>query len=459
MARIEKQKNGSYRIQISTGYSADGKHHKTQSMTWHPEKGMTERQIKKALDAAVAEFEQECRSGKRVVNTCKLENFIEQWFEIKSGEVADSTIKKYRDYCPRVFEQLGHLRMDKITTFDIDNFVVWLKKQTYGTKYGRCKIDLQKELAHRKETQKAFAARAGVSANAVRSCYQGERIRWEAADKIAAVLDKKVTAVFDDASDNKPLSAKTIHGYHGFLSSVFSYAVARKAIRENPCDGVILPKIEKEEHAVLTIEEATLLLKTLKEFADPKYFIFFLLAIYTGGRRGEVIALRWKDIDFDQHTVNITRTLKFEKKKGNYYTTPKSKKSNRTVLISDNTVQELKAFKAKQEDHAQKIGDLWHDEDLIFTQFNGRQMGISTPYGFIKKFAEKHDLVPTTIHQLRHTNATILIHSGTDVKTLQEWLGHSSAQVTLDIYSHELQASKMLASKAISDALDKSIAV
>ena len=249
------------------------------------------------------------------------------------------------------------------------------------------------------------------------------------------------------------------NGSRSSLSSVFSYAVARKAIRENPCDGVILPKIEKEEHAVLTIEEATLLLKTLKEFADPKYFIFFLLAIYTGGRRGEVIALRWKDIDFDQHTVNITRTLKYEKKKGNYYTTPKSKKSNRTVLISDNTVQELKAFKTKQEDHAQKIGDLWHDEDLIFTQFNGRQMGISTPYGFIKKFAEKHNLVPTTIHQLRHTNATILIHSGTDVKTLQEWLGHSSAQVTLDIYSHELQAAKMLASKAISDALDKSIAV
>ncbi|MBR1764958.1 MAG: tyrosine-type recombinase/integrase [Ruminococcus sp.] len=100
---------------------------------------------------------------------------------------------------------------------------------------------------------------------------------------------------------------------YGFLSSVFSYAVDRKAIPENPCEGVILPKIEKEEHAVLTIEQAVLLLKTLKEHADPKYYIFFLLAIYTGARRGEVIALRWSDIDFDQNIIRITRTLKHSK--------------------------------------------------------------------------------------------------------------------------------------------------
>ena len=137
----------------------------------------------------------------------------------------------------------------------------------------------------------------------------------------------------------------------------------------------------------------------------------------------------------------------------------------RKTDLKQRTLSYLLHKKCYRYPHEEGSADaLYHHEPCLLdavaeTDEAEQEAGEQTVYGFIKNFADKHDFVPTTIHQLRHTNATILIHSGTDVNTLQEWLGHSSAQVTLDIYSHELQTAKMLASKAISDALDKSIAV
>ena len=173
MAQIEKKKNKngeiiSYRIRVSCGYDAQGKQ-KTQSLTWKPKEGMTPKQIEKALSKAAAEFEAACMGGK-VVNIRKLQPFIEDWFAIHETALTASTIKKYRDCCKRIYPALGHIRIDKIKTADLDKFLVALANERNGNTYGQCKIDLKAKLAEIGLTQKAFAAKAKVSANCVRSC-------------------------------------------------------------------------------------------------------------------------------------------------------------------------------------------------------------------------------------------------------------------------------------------------
>ena len=124
MAQIEARKNKkgeitSYRIRAFCGYGADGKK-KSQSLTWKPKEGMTPKQIEKALNKAATEFEAACMGGK-VVNIRKLQPFIEDWFAIHETALTASTIKKYRDCCKRIYPALGHIRIDKLKTADIDN--------------------------------------------------------------------------------------------------------------------------------------------------------------------------------------------------------------------------------------------------------------------------------------------------------------------------------------------------
>lgn len=457
MAQIEKRTNGSYRIRAFCGYGADGKK-KTQSTTWRPPReGMTEKQIEKALNKAVVEFEAACKGGK-VVNIRKLQNFIEDWFTIHETALTTSTIKKYRDCCSRIYPKLGHIRIDKLKTADIDKFLVWLANERCGTPLGRCKIDLKAKLNELHESQKAFAERAGVSANCVRSCYSGERIIWESAVKIANALDKTPTSIFDKITDDSRLSPKTIRCYHGFLSTVFSYAVKIGEIAVNPCANCTLPKIEDTEHKILSIADTQRFLQLLDEHANLKYRAFFNIAIYGGFRRGEILALTWDDIDFANNIVHIRRAVHWSKDNGYYYTDPKTKKSKRSVKMTDRVMLILKQVQNEQLSARLMYGDYWSNpQSLVFTADNGSQMAMGTPYTFLKKFCEEYDLPRVSVHSMRHLNATLLISKGTDPKTVQSLLGHSTAVTTMSIYAHEIQSAEAAASAALGDVLEQDL--
>lgn len=458
MAHIDKRPNGSYRIKVFCGYSADGTAQKTQSMTWKPPReGMSDKQIEKALQKTAVEFEQKCAGG-QIVNTVKLQNFIERWFEVHEGALKPATLKKYRDLCPRIFSQLGHLRLDKIKTRDLDGFLKWLAGERNAAVLAKCKLDLKQTLRTNKETQKAFCERAGVDPHIVRSCYHNNAILWDNAVKIAEALEKQPAAVFEKITDDSKLSPKTIHCYHGFLSTIFTYAVKVGEIAVNPCYNCTLPKIPTAEHKILTLEQAQKLLQILDENAPLKYRCFFYIAIYGGFRRGEILGLRWSDIDFDNELIHINRAVHWEKDKGFYYTDPKTAKSRRTVRLPERVMLLLKQQHNEQLSAALTLGDYWHNsENLVFTADNGSQMGMGTPYTYLKKFCEEYELPRVSVHSLRHLNATLLINSGANPKTVQALLGHSLASTTLNLYAHEIQSAEAAASAAVAAMLDNEL--
>lgn len=163
MAQIEKRKNGSYRIRSFNGYSADGKK-VTQSMTWKPPReNMTPKQIERALQKAAFEFDEKCRSGK-VVNAEKFETFCETWFEEYAARtLKPSGIERARAYTPRVYEKLGHYRIDRITPREIDSFISWLcKQEVISSANALYKGDLADDMKSMELNQKKLAELAGV---------------------------------------------------------------------------------------------------------------------------------------------------------------------------------------------------------------------------------------------------------------------------------------------------------
>ena len=399
------------------------------------------------------EFENKCNGG-QVVNSEKFETFCEEWFEIYAErKLKPSTVQLYQQMKSRVYSQLGHLRIDRIAPKDIDKFISWLCKQKKeNTESAVCKVDFKSLLKVKGYTQKGFPNVANVSFHIIRSCIAQKPIKWENAVKISNVFGEKSDKYFDKLPNTQYLSAKTIKNYISFVSSVFDYAVHIKEIKENPCRNCTLPKVKEAEHRMFTIEQAQIFLEIL-EHNPLKYQAFFMLAMFGGFRRGEILGLEWKDIDFNTGLIHIQRTVHYSKDKGYYDTTPKSKSSIRALTLPPNVISVLNSLQNEQFSQRLKIGDQWHRTNRVFTTWNGGQMNGSTFLNWLEKICEENNLPKVNLHSFRHLNASLLIHNGVNPKTVQSCLGHSQASTTLNIYAHDFQEAEAQALGVVANIL------
>ena len=455
MPHIEKRENGTFRIKVSCGYTPDGKK-VTQSMTWKPEKEMTDKQLEKALNKVAVEFEEKCKTGK-IVNAEKFQTFCENTYFPNYAErkMKPSGIERCHSYSVRTYEYLGHLRLDKITPREIDGFIAWLGKQQRITDAtAMYKGDLKALLKTRGYTQKGFASKAGVSPQTVKAAMDKKLIKQVNAQKIADALEKNYSDCFITEKSERLLDPKTIKNYISFVSSVFEYAVHLRLLKENPCKNSLLPKMKKKELVMFTLEQAKRFLDILdKEEVPLKYKAFFMLAIFGGFRRGEILGLEWNDIDFETGIIHIRRTTNRSKELGNYDTDPKSNSSFRALTLPEPVIFALKQLQNEQLSQRLKLGDQWHDTNRLFTTWDGQQMNGSSPFSWLRKTCEQYDLPKVNIHSFRHLNASLLISQGTDVKTVQSCLGHSQASTTLDIYAAAFQEREAQALGAVASSL------
>ena len=459
MAQITKRKD-SYTIRVSCGYSADGKKQITQSMTWRPPKpNMTPKQLEKALQAAAYEFEKQCQSG-QIVAAVKFETFCETWFEQYAARTLKlSGIERCRAYTPRVYEKLGHLRLDKITPREIDGFISWLTNQNaINRPTATYNGDFESLLKDKGYTRKGFAKKAGVTYHVIKSIIDGNKVIWANAEKVAAALGTPCSKLFENAVTDQKLTPKTIKNYVSFVSSVFDYAVHTRVIKENPCKNALLPKVPEKEHTMFTIEQAKQFLNILDGENIPlKYKAFFQLAIFGGFRRGEILGLEWGDIDFNTDIVHIVRTAHYSTTAGYYDTTPKSKHSVRSLKLPPNVIFTLRQLQNEQNSQRLKIGNRWHETSRLFTAWDGKPMHGATPFVWLEKLCKAHGLPKVNLHSFRHLNASLLISQGVDVKTVQSVLGHSQASTTLDIYAAAFREREAQALGAVAAVLNEPI--
>ncbi|MGJ3196962.1 tyrosine-type recombinase/integrase [Peribacillus frigoritolerans] len=230
-------------------------------------------------------------------------------------------------------------------------------------------------------------------------------------------------------------SEYTIHLIFRILSSAMKKATAIKLIRDNPTIGITLPKINRKEINVWSGEKINHFIAASKQTKRlTRCFTGFLIGFFCGCREGEILGLRFKDIDFDNRVLYIRQTLtqKAEIKSG-----AKNRSSIRSISIPENLIPELIKHREMIMGEKLLLGDKYHDHDLVICTQNGKPI---IPRNFRKEFynlTEKVGLPKTKFHSAtRHSHATLLIQQNVNVKLISERLGHAKIGTTLDIYSH-----------------------
>ncbi|WP_258359423.1 site-specific integrase [Moorella sulfitireducens (nom. illeg.)] len=174
----------------------------------------------------------------------------------------------------------------------------------------------------------------------------------------------------------------------------------------------------------------------LERAKNTPYYALLHVAVKTGLRRGELLALRWPNIDFKSGTLSIKQSLAYTPEQGIFFKNTKNNSSRRIIDISREVIEVLKQHKKKQAEAKLLLGQHYKNQGLVFCQQNSKPLHPDTISSWFPNFLEEIGLPRLNFHCLRHTHASLLLKAGVDIKIISKRLGHSSISITYDIYSH-----------------------
>ena len=393
MANIISRSNGTYLIRVSCGLDSNGKQI-SRSKTFKPSKpNLPYTKLNRELEAFVAAFEQEVaeEGPMRNVRPDKITfaDFCTQYLEIKKNSLSPQT---YNFYSKVIEEELmpmfARLKMKDLRTYHIQQFIQYLAN------------------------------------------------------------DKKRL----DGQDGK-IAASTVKRYATVLRSIVGMAYKLEYIEEDigRSRRIEFPKEETKEVEVFTLEEVENILRALE--GEPWHIRAVIeVALFTGCRRGEIVGLKWADIDFENQRISVKRSIyKLSDGKAREKE-PKSKTSIRTISIPERLCKTLTEYRLQQNRHIAYLGDGWKNLDYVFTEEDGYVMNPQTPTKQFDHFLKRHGIRHLKFHGLRHTSATMLLANGCDIKTVSARLGHADITTT-NIYVHALESTDRMAAQTFDNFL------
>lgn len=422
------ERNGNFRITVYNGFDSNG-NRKRVTTTFTPEPGLTPKKRKKAAEDFARKFEEKVQSGESVTaERTTLKEFSDRWLkEYAPQNLQAGTIEDYKDELDKkILPIIGHLKLSELKPVTLNSMFVAMTKdgaRKDGKRGGYSKNTIKK-------TQDVLSSILRTAAD------------WEVLEKNP--MDK-VRLVGDSPGDRieffTPEQAAT------FLNYIEKpYKIKTKGHTRVDDTG--------KEYKVDDYESDRELPEQLK--------ILFNLAIYGGLRKGELLALEWSDIDFDNSTISITKSTAVVGGR-QIIKEPKTKNSRRVVSIPKSLTQRIKVMKTDRLRYRISLGDYWRGADWLFVQDNGKQMSYYTPYAAFRETIDRHNkdkpegekLPVISFHGLRHTSATLLIAGKQDAKTVATRLGHAQTSTTMNIYVHALKESDKTAVDAIESVLFK----
>jgi integrase len=243
-------------------------------------------------------------------------------------------------------------------------------------------------------------------------------------------------------------SPRTVQYIHVTLRKALQDAVADGLIPRNIADGIKAPKPKKKEINPLSPDQTRAFLEAIH---GDRLEALYVLAIHRGLRQGELLGLRWEDVDLEAGTLQVRRTLSLPKS-GHVFELPKNGKG-RSVELTQDASEALKHHLTRQLEDIEALGDDYQDWGLIFPGEKGQPMRPWTLTGKLERILQRVGLPHIRFHDLRHTCATLLLTKGVHPKFVQELLGHATISITLDLYSHVIPAMGDQTRKAMEDVL------
>ena len=377
-----------YQIRVYRGRDTEGKQLKPYSKTWRIPEGMKNpRTIKKELEKAKAEFENECKAGLVSPEKRTFAEQAEYYITLRSRDRKHRTIFRYKELLERINEEIGYLKLTDITPEHLNRFY--------------CRLAEDGQNKH----------------------------------------------------TSTGLSPKTIREHHNLIHAIFAQAVREGVVRSNPAELATPPVNKKKEVQFYEVETVQQIMKCLEK--EPlKWQCIVQLMIASGARRGEIMGLKWKNVDFSKNTIKICDNLQYTRERGTYLDTTKTDEP-RYVTIDKSVMQLLSKHRNEQTLIRFRMGAGWNDEGYCFTQSNGKPMNPNSITDYLRKFSKKYNLPHIHPHAFRHTQAGILISEGVDVVTVAKRLGHKQVTTTENIYAHALAKADAEANEVVASVLFK----
>lgn len=422
------ERNGSYRITVYHGFDENGKR-KRITTTFTPESGLTPRKKQKAAEEFARKFEEKITNGESVVaDKITLQEFVDRWLEEYAPQnLQPGTIEDYKDELKsKILPVLGQKKLSEIKPILLNSIFAAMTKdgaRKDGRKGGYSRNTIKK-------TQ-------DVLSSIMRTATDWDIIEKNPMDKIRTMGD----------SPGDKIEFFTPDQAAAFLNYIEKpYKTKTKGHKRIDDTGI--------EYIVGEYESEREMPEQMK--------ILFNLAIYGGLRKGELLALEWSDIDFENNTVNISKSTAVVSGE-QIIKEPKTKNSKRIVSLPGWLVQRIRIMKVERTKYRLSLGDYWQGANWLFIQDNGRQMSYYTPYAAFRDTIDRYNkddnnkqkLPSIPFHGLRHTSATLLIAGKQDAKTVAARLGHAQTSTTMNIYVHALKEADKTASDAIENVLKK----
>lgn len=399
MANITPRRNKkgeiiSYRVKVFRGYGEDKKQLNPFTATFKVPQGLSQRQIEKELNKFVSDFERSCFFKISDTNP-KLSDFIVEYFKITEKSLAPTTVQYYHRIAEKfIIPKLGDMKISEIKPVHIQRFI----------------NDLS---------------------NTVKTRQDGKP------DKNGEVL-----------------SASSIKRYITVLQSIFRQAMKLGLLMDNPAkaEHLSMPKAKAPKTDFFSKQEAVKMLECLAD--EPLQFqVLVQLAIITGARRGELVALKFSDVDFEGKTILIERAAYKVKGKPAATKAPKDYET-RIIAIDSVCIELIKQLKEEKKAEQATLGNQWKDEDWLFTQWNGGMMNPTAPTKAFSKFLDQNGLAHHKFHSLRHTSATLLLYAGVNIKQVQGRLGHGDIATT-NKYLHLIKDADVEAAEKLGKLLKR----
>lgn len=247
-------------------------------------------------------------------------------------------------------------------------------------------------------------------------------------------------------SDGTGLAPRSVGIYHQVLHKALRDAVRMQLLTHNPADAVEPPRAPRKELAIVSPADISRILAIADE---TPIGALARVAVMTGMRRGELLGLRWRDLDLATGAAHVQQTAQRVSGAGWVFRQPKTRLSRRSVALSPTTVRILRLHRKRQVEERLLAGTLYEDRDLVFASSVGTPLEPGTILRAWYRVLQRADVGHVRWHDLRHAHATLMLGAGVHPKVVSERLGHASVNITLDTYSHVLPGLQAAAAEAL----------
>ncbi len=453
MPYIEPRRNSrgeitSYRLVVSDGIDNNGSQIRRRCIWTPPRHDMTERQMLKEATAAAYKFEEQIKAGYILDNSQKFSEYAQYVLDLKERTgVRPSTIDRYIELLRRINPAIGHMAIGKIRPQHLNEFYKDL--QVNGSCANSAKAvarrTLNTELREREWSKGFLARKSGVAASTLTSATAYKPISIKCANAIAEALELEFEELFKLEDKRMPLSDKTVLEHHRLISTILAQAEKEMLVTYNAAAKATPPRPKAPKPAYYQPDEIDEILKALED--EPlKWRTMTYLLIDTGCRRGELMGLKWENVELDTGLLVIDHALLYSSSKGTYEGETKTGKP-RALMLAPQCLELLKRWRNEQYRLRLLCGDRWVRTDFIFTHDDGSVMHPDSITNWLSKFSDRHDLPHIHPHAFRHTAASTMIANGVDLVTAANELGHANATTTANIYAHQIAIAKARAAK------------